>query len=386
MIDTVRGGRNAAALAILALSALLLTPFLFQRTIAQHRAYYSRALDPAREASSEVLLSLAREVGAVRGYLLTGDTSLLSEYRVARAAQDRALERLAAVRDVDSATYTLAGRLESAVRDWNGVNDLLAAGRITPAEARSRLSDQQDKYTAALDAGDALDGSIVSSVNGMRARVGSLERWWVAASMGLALLAGGAALIVVFMMRLSHRQSALARTDSLTGLYNRLGFEELATRELRRARRHGGPVTLMWFDLDGFKQVNDRRGHAAGDQLLRAVSKATRSTVRDIDVAARVGGDEFAVLLPDNRAVPPERAVERVRDAIAASLSRERWPVTLSVGAVTVRNSDAGIDEMIQASDTLLYQVKAAGKNGICHRTLSRSATDAPRAEVPRQQ
>ncbi|MEO5569257.1 MAG: hypothetical protein ABIR92_12240, partial [Gemmatimonadaceae bacterium] len=76
MVDAARGGRNAAALAILALSALVLTPFLFQRTVARHRATITTALDPARQGTSDVQLSLAREVGAIRGYLLTGDSAL----------------------------------------------------------------------------------------------------------------------------------------------------------------------------------------------------------------------------------------------------------------------------------------------------------------------
>ena len=166
----------------------------------------------------------------------------------------------------------------------------------------------------------------------------------------------------------------MARTDPLTGLYNRLGFDELATRELSRARRNGAAITLLSFDLDGFKAVNDRQGHAAGDQLLRSVGNAIRSAIRDIDVAARLGGDEFAVLLPDNRANPPERAVERVHGVIAEALARERRAVTLSVGAVTVTGQTIGIDEMIHASDTLMYRVKNAGKNAILHEHMEPSS------------
>jgi len=123
----------------------------------------------------------------------------------------------------------------------------------------------------------------------------------------------------------------------------------------------------MSFDLDGFKQINDQRGHAAGDDVLRAVGRAIRGTVREIDVAARLGGDEFAVLLPDNRARPPERAVERVRGAIMDALSREGWPVTISIGAVTVQQREIAVDEMIRVSDKLMYSVKNHGKNALKH-------------------
>src|SRR6476469_6061849 len=103
MLDAARGGRNAAALAILALSALLLTPFLFQRAIARHRAFYSTSLDPARTAASEGLLALSREFGAIRGYLLTKDPSLLRYQRAARLEQDEALSRLESLSHADSA-------------------------------------------------------------------------------------------------------------------------------------------------------------------------------------------------------------------------------------------------------------------------------------------
>jgi diguanylate cyclase (GGDEF)-like protein len=172
-------------------------------------------------------------------------------------------------------------------------------------------------------------------------------------------------------MRTSHRQSTLARTDPLTGLYNRLGFDELAIRELSRARRNASAITLISFDIDNFKQINDQRGHAAGDDLLRVVGKAIRGAVRDIDVAGRLGGDEFAILLPDNRARPPERAVERVRMVIMGEIARGNWPVTLSIGAVTVRERDLGIDEMIHVSDKLMYAVKNAGKDAMKHELLA---------------
>ena len=201
MLDAARGGRNAAALAILALSALLLTPFLFQRAIARHRAFYSTSLDPARTAASEGLLALSREVGAIRGYLLTKDTSLLREYRAARLEQDEALSRLEALSHADSAMESQARTFDAASRAWNVSNDLLADGRITVAEATKRLPDQQDRYTAALDAGQALDRSVVRAVDGIRVKVGALEHWWAIATIGLAILAAGGALMVVVIMR-----------------------------------------------------------------------------------------------------------------------------------------------------------------------------------------
>jgi diguanylate cyclase (GGDEF)-like protein len=371
MVDAARGGRNAAALAILALSALLLTPFVFQRTIGQHRLTLTRSLDPAREAASDARLALAREVGAIRGFLLTGDTTLLVEYRTARAAQEASLFALRKLAGADSAIDADARRLENATREWNVVNDSLAKGALAPADARVRIVAQQQKYVAALDATEELDQEITNSVSELRSEVATLENRWAGASLVLAVLAATAASMVILMMRASNRQSTLARTDPLTGLSNRLGFDELARRELSRARRNQAAITLMVFDLDGFKQVNDLRGHSAGDQLLRDVGAAIRAGIREIDVAARLGGDEFAVLLPDNRANPPERAVERVRKVIADRLAADHWPVTMSVGAVTSYGEATGIDEMIHRADTLMYRVKNAGKNAVQHEMLS---------------
>ena len=129
MVDPARSGRNAAALAILALSALVLTPLLFEGSIARQRRGYTVTLDPAREAASDVRLALAREVGAIRGYLLTNDRGLLAEYRTARMAQDTALARLAGVKGADSTLVTLGKRLTVAAYDWNRSNDDLVAGR-----------------------------------------------------------------------------------------------------------------------------------------------------------------------------------------------------------------------------------------------------------------
>ena len=374
MVNSARSGRNAAALAILALSALLLTPFLFQRAIARHRIVYTGALDPARGAASEALLALARQVGAIRGYLLTQDTALLREYRESRTEQDVALARLEAVSHADSAMERQAIIFAKAARDWNVSNDQFLLGQISVAEATERLSAQQVLYSAALDAGQALDRRIVMAVDRIRDRVGGLERRWALATIGLSVLAAAGAVMVVLMMRGSLRQSALARTDPLTGLSNRLGFDELAARELSRARRTATAMTLMSFDLDGFKQVNDHGGHAAGDEVLRTVGRAVRAAVRDIDVAARLGGDEFAVLLPDNRAVPPERAVERVNAAIMEAIAAGSYPVTISTGAVTVREGAVDIDEMIRISDKLMYAVKNQGKNAVRHAVIEPSA------------
>lgn len=367
MTDTTRGSRNAAALAILALGALLVTPFLFQRTIERRRDIITVSLEPARAASSNARLAIAREVGAIRGFLLTRDSGLLVDYRAARKLEKAARQQLGETPGLDSTITARARRLDEATTTWNSFNDLVAAGAVAPADAVKRLRDQQTKYRATLDASEALDASITAAVTELRRQTGVAERRWAVASFALALLAALAAGLVITMLRSALQENTLARTDPLTGLYNRRGFDELARRELSRATRNASALTVVVLDLDGFKQVNDKQGHAAGDRLLRCVSEGIGSAIRDTDVGARLGGDEFAVLLPDNRADPPERAVERVRDVILDYLRHEKWQVTLSIGAVTIRGGHHEIDALLHDADRLMYRVKNAGKSAIQH-------------------
>jgi diguanylate cyclase (GGDEF)-like protein len=384
MIDTERGARYTAGLAIVAVAALLLTPFYFQREIDRARELVTTSIDPARESASDVRLALAREVGAVRGYLLTRDSTLLSEYDAARQDEERALVSLSRVEKLEPRVALLARRVDSTSHAWNDSNDDLVQGRLGLAAAIRSLPAQVSKYRNALDAGEELEDEITRSHQRIRAHVLTAERRWTAASVVLAALAAVAATVVILMLRRTTAESTLARTDPLTTLFNRRGFDELAQRELSRARRNATTTTLLTFDIDNFKGVNDSQGHAAGDQLLRRVGAAIRETIRDIDVAARLGGDEFAILLPDNRAVPPERAVERVRDMIVQRVGREhsqsqsqsRSPVTLSVGAITASPGDnqapaVTSDELVHAADRLMYQVKSAGKNAIRHEELT---------------
>ena len=112
-------------------------------------------------------------------------------------------------------------------------------------------------------------------------------------------------------------QQALASRDPLTELFNHREFHESIGRELERCRRHGGTVAVVLLDLDGFKSVNDMRGHAAGDRVLRGVAQALARTARASDIAFRIGGDEFALLLPDTSGRDAIAAAERAAEVIA---------------------------------------------------------------------
>jgi diguanylate cyclase (GGDEF)-like protein len=158
----------------------------------------------------------------------------------------------------------------------------------------------------------------------------------------------------------SLRQASL--TDELTGLYNRRGFLTLAEQQLRLARRHGRDLVLFFADLDQFKQVNDRFGHAAGDRTLAAVGSLLRDSVRDSDIVARLGGDEFTILAVDGDASTASAVLRRVNARIAHLNGREELvvPVSMSIGHVRIpSNTTSSLDELLVRADQRLYQRKA---------------------------
>jgi diguanylate cyclase (GGDEF)-like protein len=171
--------------------------------------------------------------------------------------------------------------------------------------------------------------------------------------------------IVVILQSALTREKYAARTDYLTGLANRRHFFETAEQEIRRARRYLQPFSVAYIDIDNFKEVNDRRGHAAGDRLLQSVGGVIRDNVRAVDFPARLGGDEFAVLLPQARAEAARTALSKLQQLLAETMRNERWPVTFSFGVVTFLKTPESVDEMIRKADGLMYAVKAEGKNAI---------------------
>lgn len=150
-----------------------------------------------------------------------------------------------------------------------------------------------------------------------------------------------------------------ARTDPLTGLGNRVALEEDLSRLRAAARRRKTSLSLVAIDIDGLKDVNDRNGHAAGDQLLAHFADVLRRTARGQDLAVRTGGDEFALLLPDTDASGAGRLLERVREAAALAT-----PPVLFSGGVAVLEGDATLDEMMAMADAALYAEKAAHGRG----------------------
>ncbi len=159
------------------------------------------------------------------------------------------------------------------------------------------------------------------------------------------------------------RERTLSRTDPLCALLNSRAFYEESDRLLALCRRGRRPVTLAYLDLDNFKAVNDRFGHKAGDEVLRAVAKGLQSSIRSADLGARLGGDEFAILLPELSADAVRKTLERLRDTLRQASVDPSGAVTVSMGAVTFLEAPADVETMVQAADSVMYSAKSDGKD-----------------------
>ena len=161
-----------------------------------------------------------------------------------------------------------------------------------------------------------------------------------------------------------------AKTDSLTGLSNRRHFLELAEQELARTRRYNKQLSVLILDLDEFKSVNDTHGHQVGDNVLRMVGEVCRKTLREVDMAGRIGGEEFATLLPECDAKQAMEAAERLRQDIAnAVIPLEQGGAlnfTASIGIITLSSADDNIDKLLELADKAMYEAKRSGRNRVC--------------------
>jgi diguanylate cyclase (GGDEF)-like protein len=156
----------------------------------------------------------------------------------------------------------------------------------------------------------------------------------------------------------------LADLDALTGLHNRRYFHETLAREVARAQRYDRRLALIVFDLDDFKAVNDRIGHLAGDSVLADAAERIRDVVRSADIACRVGGDEFAVILPESTLTDADQLYRRIQAAISARPLALVGKLHLSAGVTELRSEDDGTS-LFERTDAALYRAKNAGKDQI---------------------
>ena len=170
-------------------------------------------------------------------------------------------------------------------------------------------------------------------------------------------------------IRLHEEIRNLTITDELTGLYNRRYFDGYLAQEIQRCQRYRHPCGLLYVDLDFFKRFNDKWGHRVGDEVLRHVSDVLRGGVRNVDTVARVGGEEFTVVLPEAVEADVFKVAERLVKAVAesvpdvAEVREAKESVTVSIGVACFPRSAAHPDRLLEMADKSMYQAKAAGRN-----------------------
>lgn len=205
----------------------------------------------------------------------------------------------------------------------------------------------------------------------------------------LAVLPGGGRMLiysdVTDIVRNAEELERLATTDGMTGIYNRRHFLTLADREWARARRYGRPISFLMIDIDYFKSINDDFGHQVGDEMIVHLANLARDGKRECDVLARIGGEEFALLLPETDLPQAQVVAERLRSEVAAKslmVASRSIPATVSIGVAASVAAMSNISDLMKAADQALYDAKHAGRNRvIC--CISRDATPSIAAQCP---
>jgi diguanylate cyclase (GGDEF)-like protein len=178
-----------------------------------------------------------------------------------------------------------------------------------------------------------------------------------------------AALVSLDLLEEAEKRSL---TDGLTGLYNRRSMEAMLRREVMLAQRHGQSLALVMIDIDHFKPINDRHGHASGDFILRTLADCLRATLRRTDLAFRYGGDEFVVALPQTSIMQAQQVVQKLRQSFAsadfsAGIAHLEVRPTLSVGVAAI-DEDSGLrslPQLLEAADAAMYQAKSESRNAV---------------------
>lgn len=197
----------------------------------------------------------------------------------------------------------------------------------------------------------------------------SMTNGTVVRSYVTALPDGGRMLIfsdVTDIVRNAEEMERLATVDGMTGIFNRRHFLALADHEWNRARRYGRPISFLMIDIDHFKAINDDFGHEVGDRMIVHLAGIARSCKRDSDVLARIGGEEFAILLPETTLAQARALAERLRQHVAGSqLPEVTRPLSVSIGVAAADEGMGALSDLMKSADQALYSAKRAGRNQV---------------------
>ena len=286
----------------------------------------------------------------------------------------RALEAACALPGVDAGTIVIPQREQGPLIATLGMSSEEAARQPVagpPDGRRARAVRINYRYdeTELTEEGDLLRGGMAVPLRGEEAEViGTLAVFWrgkdrdpsddeLAELESLAATAGPS----IENARRFREARQLADLDALTGLHNRRYFHETLAREVSRAQRYDRRLALVVFDIDDFKSINDKVGHLAGDAVLAELAERVHSVVRSADIACRVGGDEFAVILPESTLADAEQLYRRLQFAVAARPTASADRLRLSAGIAELRPDDDAV-VFFERGDDALYRAKEAGK------------------------
>ena len=371
------------ALAILTatLAALILNSHeaISQRREADQR--YVQTLDMLL-ATSGIKSAVNAALRGERGYLLTHDRRFLGPYSESRREIPRLFNRLHGLID-NARQRSDAERLRRRLASYYALLDhtiaLAAAGRRDEAQEVVRRGLGKREVENVLREVSRIEAEEHRLLAQRRAASALADRR--SESFGLALAAAGLAMLALLVLAAITALRANARadeataelrrmatTDALTGLWNRRHLLERLESETARSLRNGRPLCLASIDVDHFKRVNDLHGHPAGDEALRVLARLFREALRGSDVVGRMGGEEFAILMPETDRDQARLVCERLREKVARTPvplpSGAALTVTLSTGIALMAGEEAS-DKLISRADSALYGAKAEGRNRV---------------------
>ncbi|HST29131.1 MAG TPA: GGDEF domain-containing protein [Rudaea sp.] len=317
-----------------------------------------------------------------RAYLLDGDLDKASA--AAQSAIDNGIKQTysESVADAYSVLYQIAKKQgdDKAALDWyekyapanKGYLSDISARALAYQKVHQQVLDSERQLAAANDANKLL--TLQQQVESQKARARLLY---------MLLLLSGLLIVGGWAYRTKRSQikfQKLARRDSLTGIANRQHFFDTAQDVLRYGARNSREASVLTMDLDHFKSVNDMHGHAAGDDALKRAVAACQVLLRSIDIFGRLGGEEFAILLPDCPTAVARQRAEQMRESIAASRREGDAAadvlVTASFGVAGTQDCGYNLTTLLAAADDAMYAAKLAGRNRVeVHRTLESAAT-----------
>lgn len=341
---------------------------------------YVQALDVLL-ATSEIKSAVNAALRGERGYLLTHDKRFLGPYAESRSDIPRLFRQLHVLTRDNPRQRSESERLRPRLQSYYALLDhtiaLAAAGRTDDAQKVVRQGLGKREVENVLRQVARIEAEEHRLLGQRRAAYAGADRR--SENYGLALAAAGLAMLILLVvtaitaLRANDRAAEataelqrIATTDALTGLWNRRHLLERLEAETGRSRRNGRPLCVAILDVDHFKRVNDLHGHPAGDEVLRVLARLIRDAVRLSDVVGRMGGEEFAILMPETDRAQAQLVCERLGEMVARRPIRlpsgAALTVTLSTGIALMAGQEAS-DRLISRADAALYDAKAEGRN-----------------------